>query len=464
MNLDLNSTGQDRQEFSLLELNTFFFEILNNRIKNALLDAFPETCWIRAEMSDVRTNAASGHCYLEFIEKNPVTGQLVARARGSIWAKTFRLLKPYFEMETGQQFASGLKVLVKVAVEFHELYGYSLTVLDIDPAYTLGDMVRRRMEIIRQLQEEGVFTLNKELPFPTLPKRVAVITSPTAAGYEDFLNQLANNTAGYPFYTKLFPALMQGERTEESVIAALERIYQHLDCFDVVVIIRGGGATSDLNSFDSYLLAANCAQFPLPIITGIGHERDDTILDLVAHTRMKTPTAVAEFLIARMDKAAGELDSLQQSVSLLATEILSAQKNQLHTLANRLPALALNRIERNRSLLQRLGGQLPLMVSSLLKQRRATVDTWQLHLKNRTETWLAEQNRFIQLTEQFVKMASPEYLLKRGYSLTLKEGKIVKQATDLQSGDEIVTRFSDGEIRASVTQVQLSAEEIKDKS
>ena len=456
MNLDLNSTGQDRQEFSLLELN--------NRIKNALLEAFPETCWIRAEMSDVRTNAASGHCYLEFIEKNPVTGQLLARARGSIWAKTFRLLKPYFEMETGQQFASGLKVLVKVAVEFHELYGYSLTVLDIDPAYTLGDMVRRRMEIIRQLQEEGVFTLNKELPFPTLPKRVAVITSPTAAGYEDFLNQLANNTAGYPFYTKLFPALMQGERTEESVIAALERIYQHLDCFDVVVIIRGGGATSDLNSFDSYLLAANCAQFPLPIITGIGHERDDTILDLVAHTRMKTPTAVAEFLIARMDKAAGELDSLQQSVSLLATEILSAQKNQLHTLANRLPALALNRIERNRSLLQRLGGQLPLMVSSLLKQRRATVDTWQLHLKNRPETWLAEQNRFIQLTEQFVKMASPEYLLKRGYSLTLKEGKIVKQASDLQSGDEIVTRFSDGEIRASVTQVQLSAEEIKDKS
>lgn len=456
MNLDLNSAGQDRQEFSLLELN--------NRIKNALLDAFPETCWIRAEMSDVCTNAASGHCYLEFIEKNPLTGQLVARARGSIWAKTFRLLKPYFEMETGQQFASGLKVLVKVAVEFHELYGYSLTVLDIDPAYTLGDMVRRRMEIIRQLQEEGVFTLNKELPFPTLPKRVAVITSPTAAGYEDFLNQLANNTAGYPFYTKLFPALMQGERTEESVIAALERIYQYLDCFDVVVIIRGGGATSDLNSFDSYLLAANCAQFPLPIITGIGHERDDTILDLVAHTRMKTPTAVAEFLIARMDKAAGELDSLQQSVSLLATEILSAQKNQLHTLANRLLALALNRIERNRSLLQRLGGQLPLMVSSFLKQRRATVDTWQLHLKNRTETWLAEQNRFIQLTEQFVKMASPEYLLKRGYSLTLKEGKIVKQATDLQSGDEIVTRFSDGEIRASVTQVQLSAEEIKDKS
>ena len=263
LNINPEYMGEERRELSLLELN--------NLVRGAVSEAFPGTCWVRAEMSDVRTNASSGHCYLEFIEKNPITGQLVARARGSIWAKTFRMLKPYFEMETGQMFASGLKVLVKVSVEFHELYGYSLTVLDIDPAYTLGDMLRKRMEIIRQLKEEGVFTLNKELPFPVLPKRIAVITSPTAAGYEDFLNQLANNKAGYPFYPKLFPALMQGERTEESVIAALDRIYHHIDCFDVVVIIRGGGSTSDLNSFDSYLLAANCAQFPLPVITGIGH-------------------------------------------------------------------------------------------------------------------------------------------------------------------------------------------------
>lgn len=230
-------------------------------------------------------------------------------------------------------------MLVKVSIEFHELYGYSLTVLDIDPAYTLGDMIRKRMEIIRQLKEEGVFTLNKELPLPTLPKRIAVITSPTAAGYEDFINQLANNKAGYPFYPKLFPALMQGERTEESVIAALDRVYRYADCFDVVVIIRGGGATSDLNSFDSYLLAANCAQFPLPIITGIGHERDDTILDMVAHTRMKTPTAVAEFLVGQMDKAAGEVEELQQDVCSLATDILSRQKNLLQLLGSRLPVL-----------------------------------------------------------------------------------------------------------------------------
>lgn len=433
---------EERREFSLLELNCL--------VKGAILNALPESYWVRAEMSDVRVHTASGHCYLEFIEKNAITGQLVAKARGSIWAKTFRMLKPYFEMETGQLFASGLKVLVKVSVEFHELYGYSLTALDIDPAYTLGDMLRRRMEIIRQLKEEGVFSLNKELPFPVLPKRIAVITSATAAGYEDFLNQLANNKARFPFYPKLFPALMQGEKTEESVIAALDRIYRYRDHFDVVVIIRGGGATSDLNSFDSYLLAANCAQFPLPIITGIGHERDDTILDMVAHTRMKTPTAVAEFLIGRMDQAADELEELQQDVSALATDILLRQKTFLQLLGNRLPALVQNRIERNRSLLQRLGAQLPASASALIKTYAFSLENVSLSLKKLTSSKLNEGTRFLELTEQFVRMASPDYVLKRGYSLTLKDGKIVKHATDLQEGDELVTRFADGEVCSRV--------------
>lgn len=442
LNINPEYMGEERRELSLLELN--------NLVRGAVSEAFPGTCWVRAEMSDVRTNASSGHCYLEFIEKNSITGQLVARARGSIWAKTFRMLKPYFEMETGQMFASGLKVLVKVSVEFHELYGYSLTVLDIDPAYTLGDMLRKRMEIIRQLKEEGVFTLNKELPFPVLPKRIAVITSPTAAGYEDFLNQLANNKAGYPFYPKLFPALMQGERTEESVIAALDRIYHHIDCFDVVVIIRGGGSTSDLNSFDSYLLAANCAQFPLPVITGIGHERDDTILDMVAHTRMKTPTAVAEFLIGRMDAAAEELEDLQQEVSELASTILLKQKNFLQLLGARLPVIVTNRIERNCSFLQMAGNKLPASASAMLLRRRSTLESLQMQLQNRAALRLAEGTRFIQLTEQFIKMASPDYVLKRGYSLSLKDGKIIKHATDLNPGDELVTRFADGDVKSIV--------------
>ncbi|MCD7978677.1 MAG: exodeoxyribonuclease VII large subunit [Tannerellaceae bacterium] len=432
----------ERREFSLLELN--------NLVKGVIHDRLSDTYWVRAEMSDVRVNASSGHCYLEFVEKNLNTGQIIAKARGNIWAKTFRMLKPYFEMETGQRFSSGIKVLVKVVIEFHEVYGFSLTVVDIDPAYTLGDMLRKRMEIIRQLQEEGVYTLNKELTLPVLTTRIAIITSPTAAGYEDFISQLVNNKKGYSFYTKLFPAIMQGEKTESSIIAALERIYQYVDCFDVVVIIRGGGATSDLNSFDSYLMAANCAQFPLPVITGIGHERDDTILDLVAHTRMKTPTAVAEFLIHRMDVAAMELDELQQRVCSAAQVTLQQEKNILQSITARLPVITLNRIEQHRSQLQFLGTRFPVAASNLLSRNRTVLDHLQQRLRQTALTQVGEASQFIRLTEQFIKLASPDYILQRGYSLTLKEGEIIKKATQLSSGDRLVTLFADLEVYSKV--------------
>ena len=432
----------DKQALSLVELN--------QRIRMTLEQAFPDTYWVRAEMSDVRENGASGHCYLEFIEKDPRSGQLLAKVRGAIWAKTFRLLKPYFEMETGQRFVSGLKVLVRVTVDFHELYGLSLTVVDIDPAYTLGDMARKRLEIIRQLQEEGVFELNKELPLPLLPRRIALISSPTAAGYEDFMNQLTHNRAGYPFYVKLFPALMQGERTEESVIAALDRIYAHQELFDVVALLRGGGATSDLNSFDSYLLAANCAQFPLPILTGIGHERDDTVVDLVAHTRLKTPTAVAEFLIARMDQAAQTVEELQQTMTQSASVRLLQEKQRLQSYATRLPALVGQRMERNRTLLHQLGAKLPTMAQGFVERKRAMVDRLAMQLRNATTTHLAEKQRFLQLQEQFVRMASPDYILRRGYSLTLREGKIIKRAEELHVGEELTTRFMDGEVKSII--------------
>ena len=432
----------DEQALSLVELN--------QRIQATLEQAFPETYWVRAEMSDVRENSASGHCYLEFVEKDPHSGQLLAKVRGAIWAKTFRLLKPYFEMETGQRFVSGLKVLVRVTVDFHELYGLSLTVVDIDPAYTLGDMARKRLEIIRQLQEEGVFELNKELPLPLLPRRLALISSPTAAGYEDFMNQLTHNRAGYPFYVKLFPALMQGERTEESVIAALDRIYAHQELFDVVALLRGGGATSDLNSFDSYLLAANCAQFPLPILTGIGHERDDTVVDLVAHTRLKTPTAVAEFLIARMDQAAQTVEELQQTMTQSASVRLLQEKQRLQSYATRFPALVGQRMERNRTLLHQLGAKLPTMAQGFVERKRAMVDRLAMQLRNATTTHLAEKQRFLQLQEQFVRMASPDYILRRGYSLTLREGKIIKRAEELHVGEELTTRFMDGEVKSII--------------
>lgn len=429
---------------------TYSLSELTGEIHDVLKEAFPDTYWVRAETSDVHINSASGHCYLEFIEKDPQSNQIIAKARGAIWAKTFRMLKPYFEMETGQHFTSGLKVLVRVSIDFHEVYGFNLNVVDIDPSYTLGDLVRKRQEIIRQLQEEGVFTLNKELSLPALPQRIAVITSPTAAGYEDFINQLFYNKAGYPFYVKLFPALMQGEKTEESIIAALERIDSHRELFDAVVIIRGGGATSDLNSFDSYLLAANCTQFPLPIITGIGHERDDTIIDLVAHTRLKTPTAVAAFLINCMDQAAEQLNLLQQALCTDTLSILQEKKQTLQRIGTLLPATVNNRIERNRSALNLLASKLPTITSGLLERNKNQLELMHQRIHTAISSRLLKESRFIELQEQFIRMASPDYILKRGYSLTLRDGKILKSAKAVKSGDHLTTRFSDGEIESEV--------------
>lgn len=446
----INEEENTPQSCSLYELTT--------QVRRTLEDSFADAYWVRAETSDVRVNAASGHCYLEFVEKSPETNQLIAKARGSIWARTFRLLKPYFELETGQAFTSGLKVLVKVTVEFHELYGFSLNVLDIDPSYTLGDMMRRRQEIIHRLQDEGVFDLNRELVLPELTRRLAVITSPTAAGYEDFTNQLLNNPQGYPFYIKLFPALMQGEKTEESVIAALDRIYEHRDLFDAVIIIRGGGATSDLNSFDSYLLAANCAQFPLPILTGIGHERDDTIVDLVAHTRLKTPTAVAAFLLERMDRVAGELSLLQQQLVQDAERILLAQRNFLQLLSTRFPERVLNRIERSRSELHRLAAALPSAVSTLLARQDKGLVQMKGRIRSAVENRCSREKQQLQLAEQFIRMASPDYVLKRGYSLALKDGRIIKSPADLALGDSLTVRWIDGEAQTEIKKLNISSD------
>ena len=330
---------------SLLELNAL--------VRRSLEQCLPDEYWIQAELSDVRSNT-TGHCYLEFVQKDPRSNNLVAKARGMIWSNIYRLLKPYFEETTGQLFASGIKVLVKVTVQFHELYGYSLTVLDIDPAYTLGDMARRRREILMQLEEEGVLTLNKELEMPVLPQRIAVISSATAAGYGDFCHQLQHNSGGFFFYTELFPALMQGNQVEESVLAALDRINDRVNEFDVVVIIRGGGATSDLSGFDTYLLAAACAQFPLPVITGIGHERDDTVLDSVAHTRVKTPTAAAELLIHRITESADHLEELSARLQQGAYALLEQEGRRLEMIQTRIPNLVHRKLTPSKKCLMNL--------------------------------------------------------------------------------------------------------------
>ena len=317
---------------------------LNALVRRSLEQCLPDEYWVQAELSEVRTHPATGHCYVEFVQKDPRGNNLVAKARGVIWSNVFRLLRPYFEESTGQAFEAGIKVLVQVSVSFHELYGFNLTVHDIDPTYTLGDMARRRREILKQLEDEGVLTLNKELFMPVLPRRVAVISSPTAAGYGDFRHQLEHNPRGYAFQVTLFAAAMQGDRVEASILEALDAINSRAEQFDVVVIIRGGGATSDLSCFDTYLLAAACAQFPLPIITGIGHERDDTVLDSVAHVRVKTPTAAAEYLIACMDEAADRLNELSVRLHEGVTARLEQERRCLYQCRNRIPASAVRRV------------------------------------------------------------------------------------------------------------------------
>lgn len=422
---------------------------LNRLVKTALDEALPGTYWVRAETSEVRVNATSGHCYLEFVEKDETTGQLVAKSRGTIWARNFAVLRTYFEQETKQTFISGLKVLVNVSVGYHELYGLSLTVHDIDPSYTLGDMARKRMEVIRRLQEEGVFDLNKELTLAILPQRIAVISSPTAAGYEDFVNQLTHNDYGFPFYVKLFPALMQGEKTEESVIAALDRIYAHRELFDVVVLIRGGGSAADLSSFDSYTLAANCAQFPLPIITGIGHERDDSVVDNVAHTRMKTPTAVAAFLINRMAEQLALLDELRRTVCEATRNQLTVKKTTWQILATRFPVFVTGHLERHRTSLHTLAARLS-SVPQLLEKHTEQLELVPVHIRKAADAMLTRHTHELALSEQHIKLASPDHILKRGYTLTLKDGKIVKHAADLSAGDEISVRFTDGERKGKI--------------
>ena len=309
---------------------------LNHYIRQSLRAALPDAYWVQAELSEVR-EAYNGHCYIELVQKSEQGNTFIAKARGTIWANIYKMLKPYFENATGQRFTAGIKVLLQVSVDFHEQYGFSLTVHDIDPTYTLGDMARRRREILMQLEAEGVLTLNKELSMPQVPQRIAVISAAGAAGYGDFCDQLMNNPYGFVLYPRLFPAVMQGDKVEESIIAALDSIVAESDQWDVVVIIRGGGATSDLSGFDTYLLAANCAQFPLPIITGIGHERDDTVLDVVAHTRVKTPTAAAEYLIAQLVDAAEMLNELVDTLMVSVNERMHREENRLAQLATRLP-------------------------------------------------------------------------------------------------------------------------------
>ncbi len=465
---------------------------LNQQIKEAICNAIPGAVWVTAEISELKENR-NGHCYLELVEKSGE--EIVARARATVWSYTYRILKPYFETTTGQFFCCDIKVLVKASVEFHPTYGLSLNIKDIDPAYTMGDMLLHRREIIERLQQEGIFGMNKELELPLVPQRIAVISSKTAAGYHDFMNQLEMNRHGFKFYTHLFEAYMQGAGAVPSIVSALERIFEYEDLFDAVAIIRGGGATADLSSFDNYNLAFHITQFPLPVVTGIGHEKDDTIIDLVAHTRLKTPTAVAEFFINGAERFLEHLVFLEEEVVGSCRETLNNKKAQLDKYAAGIQHLVNDFVAvKNRQLLKK-GNIIQQWVSrfafskkyelnnlahtlqsalsvwkvrqdNLLSSRRASfkktvqrtllkelseVKTVKGRLKNDLARMLSKEQERIALSENTIRLLNPANVLSRGYTLTLKKGKIVKSAALLGTGDEIETCFADGNVKSKIT-------------
>ena len=406
---------------------------LNLLVREAIETELPDEYWVEAELSECREN--SGHCYMELIEKDERTNTPIARASAKCWRQTWQMAKPYFERTTGQQLRAGMKVLLKVYAQFHEAYGFSWIASDIDPTYTLGDMARKRQEIIRQLKEEGVFDLQRELRIPTFAKRIAVISAQNAAGYGDFCRQLEDNDYSFRFEVTLFPAIMQGEQVESSIIAALNTIYEATvpdgspsGPYDCVVIIRGGGATADLSGFDTLALAENVAQFPLPVITGIGHDRDESILDMVANTKVKTPTAAAALLIDNLRQVLDRINSAQQHLTTAISTKLSTLNVQLSSLQALIPTLALRTIGDQRHRIEMLESRLPVAIERRLTSQKHLLESLSLKLQG----------------------FDPQLLLSRGYSITLHHGRAVRNPKQLKAGDEIETRVESGTIRSVV--------------
>ena len=422
---------------------------LNSLIKEVIESEIPDEYWVEAELSECRENR--GHCYMELIQKDERTATPIAKASAKCWASKWLVIRPYFERTTGQRLSAGMKVLLKVYAQFHEAYGFSWIVTDIDPTYTMGDMARKRQEIIRQLKAEGVFDLQKELPMPLFCQRIAVISSETAAGYGDFCNQLSDNPYGFQFKTWLFPAIMQGEGIEKSIIEALNRINAVCDDFDAVAIIRGGGATSDMSGFDTLALAENVANFPLPIITGIGHERDESVLDMVSHTRVKTPTAAATFLISHLKEVLDVVNHAQDLIARYAQQKLSILNAQLSTISEMIPRLFSVVKTRQEAKLESIQSRMLSNIQQKIVGHQSRLEGFEQRIPILLERKLLSERHRLEMMTEKVKSLDPTLLLQRGYSITLKDGKAVRDATILKENDIIETRLSKGTIRSKVT-------------
>ena len=392
LSIALNIKGM--KQYSLIELCDQIDEVLSVELA--------ESYWVRAEIASLTER---GHCYMELVEKAR-NNSIAAKVRATCWSHVYHLLAAYFANETGQALSVGMQVLLQVEVSFHAVYGLSLNVLGIDPTFTLGDMARQRQQTIQRLQEDGVMEMQKALEMPKLPRRIAVVSAADAAGYGDFCHQLESNNGGFLFRTRLFPAIMQGEQSPMSIINALESIAASAEDYDVVVIVRGGGASTDLRNFDDYSLAFHCANFPLPIIAGIGHTRDVSIVDMVVHTSVKTPTAAAEWLINAMQRQADIQSELYLRLQRTARQAYLQQQHRLDTL-------------------------------------------WQ-SLRFATQQRIHKQHTQLQLWEKTIALHSPERIYRMGYSLTISNGKIIRSIHDVKIGEEIQTHTADGTIRSQV--------------
>lgn len=390
---------------------------------NAAFDSF---IWVTAEISEIRT-ASNGHCYLELVEKSKKTSTIVARQRATIWNQRWWLMKETFEVTTGQTLKAGIKILVCVQVQMHEAYGMSLNIVDIDPSFTLGEMALRRQEIINRLTEEGMIDMNKELEMPIIPQRIAVISAKNAAGFGDFCHQLENNEYDAKFYIHLFPAAMQGEKTESSIIEALNNIYNNVELFDVVVIIRGGGGVADLASFDSYDLAVNIANFPIPVIVGIGHERDNTILDIVAHTSVKTPTAAAALLIDFLGEQISHIEQLKEEMVEAVSWRMETNKNLLTRYLSAIKTTQLS-LREQLNHINLLGEKIKINASLLVERQK------QRH----------------ELLGKTIELTRPENILARGFSITRFEGHAIKDSTKIPDNATIETQTAKGIIVSKV--------------
>jgi len=409
---------------------------------------FSAPLWVVAEIAEIRLNSHTGHCYLELVEKED--DQVLARMKGIIWASNYSSVSSFFQEVTGRNLERGMKVLFLARLRFHLVHGLSLDIKEIDPSYSLGEMMRKKREILERLEREGLLALNRSLPFPLFPQRVAVISSPTAAGWEDFVDHLQNNSHGFSFFCKLFPTLMQGDKVESSLLSSLEEIKEEQDSFDVVVIIRGGGSNVDLSCFDSYLLGKTVAAFSLPVLVGIGHERDDTVLDYVAHTSLKTPTAVAEFLVDWMRKVEEEID---EEMKRLKEAVRNSEEREKYVLAT----LAERWAERVRALLLSSKEELSLCRERLLVHSQRILGKigeeqrgyWR-QVQNLVEKKISREREMLERAEQAIRFLSPENILRRGYSITYREDTVVKSFKDLQEEDVVSTRLRDGWIKSKV--------------